>query len=115
MATWFDRLTVEHDNLRAALEWCQAAGTDDAGCHGAEIGLRLAAALHPFWEHRGHAREGRAWLERMLARGSPRTAARARALIGAGCMAKRDGDTAVAQACFEQRLALMHELGGQPV
>src|SRR5205814_357340 len=50
---WLDILEGEHDNLRAALDWC-AASPD-----GAECGLRIAAALWRFWWDRGHLVEAR--------------------------------------------------------
>jgi predicted ATPase/DNA-binding CsgD family transcriptional regulator len=84
---WLEGLEREHDNLRAALEWCKA--TSD----GEELGLRLAAALRGFWEHRGYFAEGRLWLEGLLFHGG--TAApllRIRALNGAGILAYRQGD-----------------------
>ena len=59
---WLDRLSAEHDNLRAALRWC--AEHDEL-----EIGLRLAGAVWRFWQQRGHAREGRDWFERLLPAG----------------------------------------------
>ncbi len=55
---WLDRLEREHDNFRTALAWAQAHPRTEA-----ERGLRLAAALEPFWFARGHLREGRAWTE----------------------------------------------------
>jgi predicted ATPase/class 3 adenylate cyclase len=58
---WLDRLEREHDNFRAALAWAQAHPRTEA-----ERGLRLAAALEPFWFARGHLREGRAWTEGLL-------------------------------------------------
>ena len=56
---WMDRLEVEHNNLRAALDWSM---TDDQ----IEIGLRLASALHYFWYVRGHYSDGASWFERLL-------------------------------------------------
>jgi tetratricopeptide (TPR) repeat protein len=56
---WFTRLQVEHDNLRAALRWTLEHQE-------AEMGLRLAGALFPFWRSCNHSREGRNWLERVL-------------------------------------------------
>jgi predicted ATPase len=52
-------LLREHDNLRAALDYCLDAG-DPAG-------PRLAGALGGFWLPRGFFEEGQAWLERALA------------------------------------------------
>src|SRR5262249_3068189 len=59
---WLDRLETEHDNFRAALEWCRAEGT------GGEAELRLAGALVWFWEQRSHLSEARQYLEAALSR-----------------------------------------------
>jgi tetratricopeptide (TPR) repeat protein len=97
-----DRLELEHDNLRAALEWCKA--TSDGG----ELGLRLAAALRGFWENRGYFAEGRVWLEGLLfhggsaAGGAGAPVLRIRALNSAGILAYRQGD-------YERVLALCGE------
>ncbi len=56
---WSDRLSVEHDNMRAALRWCVEQGER-------EMGLRLATAAWQFWQQRGHTVEGRAWFDRLL-------------------------------------------------
>jgi predicted ATPase len=53
---WLERLEAEHDNLRAALAWCQADP------NGADQEERLAGALGRFWRDRGYNREGFAWL-----------------------------------------------------
>ena len=56
---WLDRLEVEHDNLRAALDWTLLSNGQDL--------LGFAADLAPFWWWRGPGSEGRTWLERALA------------------------------------------------
>jgi tetratricopeptide (TPR) repeat protein len=80
---WLQRLEREHDNLRAALSWCQSESGD------AVIGLQLAGSLHWFWHFRGHTSEGRQWIESALERSDPshRTAARAKALFAAARLA----------------------------
>jgi predicted ATPase len=60
---WFDCIEIEHDNLRAALEW---ATTN----HKAEELLRLTGALWRFWWKHGHPAEGRKWLGLALELGS---------------------------------------------
>jgi predicted ATPase/Tfp pilus assembly protein PilF len=99
------RLEMEHDNLRTALEWmARAAGHE-------EMLLQLSGTLWRFWEIRGYISEGRAWLERALAR-NPNAPAylRANGLRGAGMLARQQGDYAQAKAMHEQSLALFQEL-----
>jgi predicted ATPase/DNA-binding CsgD family transcriptional regulator len=59
---WLERLRVEEDNLRAALD--RAEGL--AGAAG--TGLRLAASLGRFWVMAGRWSEGQERIERLLAR-----------------------------------------------
>jgi predicted ATPase len=106
---WLNRLDVEHDNLRTALNWSTSEGGN------AEIGLQLAGGLWWFWVLRGYLTEGRAWLARALV--SPGaavpTAARATALNAAGYLAIVHGETASARAPLEQSLALHHQLADE--
>ena len=103
--TWLARLDTEHDNLRAGLRW--AREQDD----GAAV-LRLAAALWPFWEQRGHLSEGRWWLSEGLER--PAVVApsvRVNGLVGAARLAM---DQAVFDEAAEhcaQAVALARQLG----
>jgi predicted ATPase/transcriptional regulator with XRE-family HTH domain len=60
---WLDRLEIEHDNMRAALEWFRARGDD-------ERLARLSTALAWFWWLHGHFSEARRWGEQVLARRS---------------------------------------------
>src|SRR5262249_20447371 len=52
------QLLVEHNNVRAALDWCAASREPTL----VELGLRLAGALWLFWRLRGFVGEGRARL-----------------------------------------------------
>jgi predicted ATPase/class 3 adenylate cyclase len=108
-AAWLDRLEREHDNLRAALGWARDRGE-------AELGLHLAGILARFWKVRGHFREGRAWVEELLAleagqidpvMARPRLAeARARALLNGGALAMEEGDYATGETWTDQARAL---------
>ncbi|MBI3915159.1 MAG: tetratricopeptide repeat protein [Chloroflexi bacterium] len=73
---WLDRLDIDHDNLRSALEWSLGEGR-------VEKGLRLAAALMWFWYMRAHWSEGRQRVESLLNQpeAAPKTLTRAKALL----------------------------------
>jgi predicted ATPase/class 3 adenylate cyclase len=102
---WLGRLELEHDNLRAALDWTASRAQD------AEVRARFAAALHRFWSMHGHLTEGRAWLEGAIKDDGPDAAPReemsprAKALYGAGVLAFDQGDYARAEVLLEQHLA----------
>jgi len=104
-ARWLDALEMEHDNLRAALEWLSRIDATAA--------LELGANLWRFWQKRGFLQEARHRLEAVLevpgAREVP--AARARALDAAGGVAYWQGDFESARAFYEEALAIYRELG----
>jgi non-specific serine/threonine protein kinase len=105
---WLSRLTVEHDNLRAALNWCLS---DDRGVG---LGLHMGGLLSWFWDTRGHLGEGRRWLAELVARGGHAPpAVLARALDGAGMLAMTQGDFDTAVRLVEQGLDLRRELGDE--
>ena len=78
-ARWLDRLELDHDNLRLALDW--ATEMDEA-----QVAFRLIAALWRFWQIRGHIYEARMRVDRVLAMpGATTLDAKTRALgFGAG-------------------------------
>src|SRR5262249_53066330 len=95
-----NRLQVEHDNLRSALDWYLAGPNPGKG-------LELAAALFWFWTKRGYFSEGTQWYERALAldtRQSP--ALRAKALVALSHMAYFQSDFEKTQIHLEESLAL---------
>jgi non-specific serine/threonine protein kinase len=102
---WSQRLEVEHDNLRSAIEWCR----DDP--EGMEAGLRLTSAMGWFWVTNGYLKEGRQHLAEALARDSrSRTKARGEALMDAALLACHMTDYAAAQPLYEECLAIRREL-----
>ncbi|MCC7366780.1 MAG: tetratricopeptide repeat protein, partial [Chloroflexi bacterium] len=104
-AEWLDRLESELPNLREALRCAESNPSST------RHGLRLANGLVGFWLLRGHHREARDWLARLLARSPDRSAARAEALDGAGFLAVRQNDYSGATPLLEEALAISREIG----
>jgi predicted ATPase len=108
---WLTRLEADHDNLRTALRWSLDRGE-------AELGLRLGSALWLFWDTRGYFREGREWLDDLLALGqaapAPMTPMARRALAnvldGAARMRGRHSEFSQAIEFQRRGLAVWREL-----
>ncbi len=103
---WLRRLTEEQEDLRAALGFLIEHQE-------AELAVQLSGALWWYWVNRGSFSEGRAFLAASLGlpHAGKRTRARARALCGAGDLAKRQGNYQVAAALLEESVASYRELG----
>jgi ATP/maltotriose-dependent transcriptional regulator MalT len=104
---WLKRLEAENDNIRAALTWMIEHEPGPSVQH-------FTGSLLRFWEIRGYLSEGRSWLERALAsaKGTP-NAERARALLSAATLARRQGDYQHATELYEEGLAEWRTIGGQ--
>jgi tetratricopeptide (TPR) repeat protein len=102
---WLDRLEVEHDNFRAALEYLTKTGD-------ADWGLRLGSALFHFWETREYLTEGRSRIARLLALegAAARPKLRSRLLFSAAVLAGEQGDYTSAQQLFDESLETCLEL-----
>jgi predicted ATPase len=102
---WLDRLELDHDNLRAALE-------PDADGHDAQASLRLAAALGHFWLIRGLLTEGRDHLVDTLAAADVAPSVlRAKALTVVANLAMFDADVETANDHAIAALVLSRQLG----
>lgn len=108
---WFGRLSIEYDNLRAALTWAYTSG------RAVEM-LRLATSLQRFLMYHGLQREGQIWLEQALTLDAPDEPAlrvlRARALYGAGLLATFSDDPR-ARELLEAGAALFDGMGNRPM
>ena len=104
----FRELRREHPNIRAALGYALGA----PGAPGDErLAARLASALRPYWEISGLLREGRHWMDKILARLPGPSAERARLLLTRGVLSIFQGELPAATADLEACTALAQEHG----
>ena len=103
---WQYRLRRDEGNLRAALRWAVEGGD-------VEVGLRTAGALWDYWHYWAELREGRGWLESLLALHAAALAgpARAKALGGLAALVYWQGDPDRAWALYEEALAIYRQIG----
>jgi len=108
-AAWLQRLETEHENLLAALEWCDVADG------GAVKALRLSGALWRLWYIHGHLHLGLRALSDALGRdgATEPTAVRAKTLNAAGILAERQSDYTAAKTLLEESLAIRRDLKDQ--
>jgi predicted ATPase/DNA-binding CsgD family transcriptional regulator len=104
---WTERLTADHENIRAALAWSLGDGRDYA-----ELGLRLASCLEYFWFFTGHGREGEEWLRRALEiAGNAAPEVRANVLAGLSMLLGHRGDLEESKVCAREALRLYTQAG----
>jgi len=106
---WLGRLEQDYDNLRAAMQWSLEQEEDGFRL---EVAFRFGGALRSFWQVHGYFREGRAFLERVLAhsRGSL-SSRRSKALNDAILLAVSQGDHEWGEAPCQENLVRCRELG----
>jgi predicted ATPase/DNA-binding CsgD family transcriptional regulator len=105
-AETFERLDVEWANVEAALDFLTRSPPD------AEIGLRLAADLWPYWMLRGRYRAGSRRLEGLLEIEPGPSPSRVLALSALGFLAQATGDYARALSALEEARLVCDEAGG---
>jgi predicted ATPase/class 3 adenylate cyclase/DNA-binding CsgD family transcriptional regulator len=100
---WLANLELEHENLRAALEWADGAGHND-------LFLRMVTALTLFWELHGHLEAGGRWFARALAADDEPSIIRTRALWGSAHVALYGDDHETSRVRASQALAMAKEV-----
>jgi predicted ATPase/DNA-binding CsgD family transcriptional regulator len=104
-AEWIADLDTDHENLRAAIEFCMSDPQEVAA------GAELACHLWRYWETHGHLTEGRRIMAALLDKLDETATVRPRALWVAGFLALVQGDTARARALLEAALAAARQAG----
>jgi predicted ATPase/class 3 adenylate cyclase len=102
---WLDRLEVELNNFRVALEWAVRSDGD--------LELRLAGGVGWLWAIRGPYREGRDRMIEILGRRVEGSASRARVLGHAAALSLYRGDKATAVRFAEESTDISRELGDE--
>lgn len=99
---WLSTLSLEHDNLRAALDHAIESDADPL------LGLRLVYALELFWTLHGHWSEGIRYSDAALARpdASPATELRGHALNTAALFHLSTGSPETADRLYDEALAI---------
>jgi predicted ATPase len=97
---WRERMSVEHPNIRAALDFCLGE-PDEYGA-----ALEFAGTLWFVWWCCGFVRDGRYYLDRILALSQGPDAARARAIWAHGLVAVAQGDAHVVADSADEAIAL---------
>jgi predicted ATPase/class 3 adenylate cyclase len=105
--SWLDRLERDHANLRGALEHLTE--------HAPAQAVRMAGNLSWFWEIRGYAPEARRRLTDALGAAPTDSPGRALALLFAGRMAMRLGETAEAEPRLLEALSVARDEGEESV
>jgi predicted ATPase/DNA-binding CsgD family transcriptional regulator len=99
---WLQRLDVEHDNIRAAIDWYHQQDPPAA--------LSLAAAMSWFWALHGYYTEGRQRLRQLLGLVPAEDTVRVRALNGAAWLALSQGDYIDADRLLDESTVLSRKL-----
>lgn len=108
-ATELERLELEHDNIRVALQWLLEHGKSERNM---EMALRFGGALRRFWTTHGHYDEGLNFLEQALSEGeesSPQI--RAKAMSAAANLALNKGYIDRGAMLAEESCSLYRTIG----
>ena len=101
---WITPIERDHDNLRTALRCLLDTGDIEAA-------LQLGSSLLNWWYMRDYEREGRRWMEELVARSTHiQTLERAKVVYKAALLAAAQGDMDQAVAHYEATLRMCQDL-----
>ncbi len=104
---WLEKLEVERDNIRVALDWLLSSGDQETAIH-------MAWNLYVLWWIHGYHTEGRRWMQQALESGQKLSShAKARALTICGAMALGQGDLASSEEYSGDGYALFKSEGDE--
>ncbi len=95
---WLNLLEIDHNNLRAALEWSLHSSTDESA-------VRIVAALGQFWWVHNHFEEGQEWIRLVTAKGL-NNKAHATALHWGSTLARSKGHFEMAKKLSKESLEI---------
>ncbi len=101
---WLDRIALDHDNLRAAINFAIGQGH-------ADLAFSFCFALWRFWQMRGWLQEGRGLVERALALDGGSIGSRRDALEAAGGLAYWQADEAATITYYRQAIEWARQAG----
>jgi predicted ATPase/class 3 adenylate cyclase len=102
--TWLDKLSIEHDNIRAAQQWALENGQID-------MAYEIASSLWRFFHMRGLLFSARELLDDLLGIEGASPQARAKALEAAGGVAYWSGDIEQAHRLYTEALEVLRQRG----
>jgi non-specific serine/threonine protein kinase len=101
----FRTLGLEHDEIRAAIEYALTVPGNDSAA------VTMVTALTLYWCASARLREAEYWLSRVLERCPPRAQARAEVLVARALMLIQLGDPRAAHADAEAGIAIARKFG----
>lgn len=108
MLTWLGVFVPEHDNLRAAVHFCEANPSH------VEAGLKMAGDLHWYFLISNRLSEGRDWINKLQVKKSTVSApVQAQACLTSGFLACWQGDFMSARPGLETSLKLFEEINNR--
>ncbi len=114
---WLAHLEAEHENMRAALQRSTQKRSFEPIPN--EYPLRLATALTPYWEVRGHISESYRWLKELLAiqklvtMNDVQKNIYARGLNAFATTARASGEFVLAEKTISEAITVWTEIGDQ--